>query len=123
MPEVTVEVAGRSYRMGCGEGEEAHLEGLTAMLDAEAQALLGQLGQMSEGRLLMMTALMVADRLSEAEKQTRQVERKLAESEKLAESRARPADLFGPEREAELTRRINALTAQIESIAVGSGSA
>jgi cell division protein ZapA len=118
MAEVTVDVGGRSYRMGCGEGEEAHLESLAAVIDAEAQALQQQFGQMAEGRLLMMTALMVADRLSEVEKKTRQVERKLAEAEKLAESRARPDDLFGPEREAELARRIDDLTAQIENIGV-----
>ena len=116
MAEVTVDVAGRSYRMGCGEGEEAHIESLAAVLYAEAQALQHQFGQMPEGRLLMMTALMIADRLSEAEKKTRRAERKLAEAENLAESRTRPDDLFGPEHEAELTQRINALVEQIESM-------
>jgi cell division protein ZapA len=116
MAEVTVEIAGRSYRMGCGEGEETHLESLATTLEAEAQALMHQFGHMPEGRLLVMTALMIADRLSDTERRMRQVERKLAEAEKLAETRARPTDLFGPEREAELTRRINALAAQIETL-------
>jgi len=39
MSEVTVEVAGRAYRLGCGEGEEEHLSGLAALIDAEAKAL------------------------------------------------------------------------------------
>jgi cell division protein ZapA len=114
MAEVTVDVAGRSYRLGCDEGEEAHVTGLAAMLDAEAGALQRQFGHMAEGRLLMMTALMVADRLSEAEEQSELAERKLAETKRLADSRAKSAGMFDPEREAELTQRINGLVAQIE---------
>ncbi len=116
MPEVTVDVAGRSYRLGCGPDEEEHLTGLAAKLDSEARGLLRQFGQMSEGRLLLMTALMIADRLAEAEDKTYQAEQRLAQSEKLAESRAQPSDMFDPEREEELTGRINALVAQIESM-------
>jgi len=110
MSEVTVDVGGRSYRMGCGEGEEDHLMGLAARLDNEAQALQRQFGQMPEGRLLMMTALMVADRLAEAEGKAQESE------QKLAKTRAQSASLFGQEREAELTKRINALVARIESL-------
>ncbi len=116
MSEVTVDVAGRSYRLGCGPDEEEHLTGLAANLDTEARGLLRQFGQMSEGRLLLMTELMVADRLAEAQDTTHQTEQRLAQSEKLAESRAEPSDMFNPEREEELTGRINALVAQIESM-------
>ncbi len=116
MGEVTVDIAGRSYRLGCGPDEEEHLTGLATMLDGEARGLVRQFGQMSEGRLLLMTALMIADRLAEAEDKTHQAEQRLAQSEKLAESRAQPADMFDPEREEELTSRINALVAQIESM-------
>lgn len=110
MPEVTVDVGGRSYRMGCGEGEEEHLLGLATRIDTEAQALQRQFGQMPEGRLLMMTALMIADKLAEVEDRAQQTEKKLATS------RAQSGDRFGPEREAELTKRINDLVARIESL-------
>ncbi len=116
MSEVTVDVAGRSYRLGCGADEEEHLTGLAVMLDTEAQTLLRQFGQMSEGRLLLMTALMIADRLAEAEDKTYQTEQRLAQAETLADSRAQPSDMFDPEREEELTSRINALVAQIDSL-------
>ncbi len=116
MPEVTVDVAGRSYRLGCGVDEEEHLTGLAVKLDTEARGLLRQFGQMSEGRLLLMTALMVADRLHEAEDKAHETKQRLAESEKLADSRAEAPDMFDPEREEELTGRINALVAQIESM-------
>jgi len=116
MAEVTVDVAGRSYRLGCGADEEEHLTGLAKMLDTEARGLLRQFGQMSEGRLLLMTALMVADRLNEADDKAYQAEQRLIHAEKLADSRAEAADMFDPEREQELTDRINALVAQIESM-------
>jgi cell division protein ZapA len=116
MSEVTVDVAGRSYRLGCGPDEEKHLTDLATMLDGEARGLLRQFGQMSEGRLLLMTALMIADRLAEAEDKTYQTEQRLVQSEALADSRAESADMFDPEREQELTSRINALVAQIENM-------
>ena len=116
MPEVNVDVAGRSYRLGCGADEEEHLTGLAEMLDTEARGLLRQFGQMSEGRLLMMTALMVADRLGEAQDQAYQIEQRLSKAETLAESHAQPSDMFNSDREEELTNRINALVAQIESM-------
>ena len=123
MSEVTVDVAGRSYRLGCGADEEEHLTGLAVMLDTEARGLLSKFGQMSEGRLLLMTALMIADRLAEAEDKTCQADQRLAQSEKLADSRAEPSDMFSPEREEELTSRINALVAQIENMNGEAGAA
>jgi cell division protein ZapA (FtsZ GTPase activity inhibitor) len=89
------------------------------MIDAEARALVRQFGQMPVGRLLLMTALMVSDRLAEAEARSRDAEARLAEAKKLADERAQPADMFGPEREESLTRRINLLAAKIEGVAGG----
>ena len=123
MPEVTVDIAGRSYRLGCGAGEEEHLTSLGAMLDTDARGLLRQFGQMSEGRLLLMVALMVADRLADAEDKIYQIEQRLTQAEKLAESRANPADMFSREREQDLTKRINTLVAQIESMGGLEGAA
>ena len=115
MAEVTVEVAGRAYRLGCGEGEEAHLSELAATLDNEARLLVRQFGQMPEGRLLLMTALMISDRLAESEAQIRATEQQLAEAKAHAESLAQPADMFDADREERLAKRINKLAEQIES--------
>lgn len=117
MTELTVEVAGRAYRLGCGEGEEEHLSGLAALIDAEAKALIRQFGQMPEGRLLLMTALMISDRLAESEARNRDAVGQVAAAKKLADSRSQPADMFGPEREERLARRINQLVQQIEGAA------
>ena len=104
MAEVTVEIAGRSYRLGCGEGEEEHLAGLAALIDAEARNLQKQFGNMQEARLFLMTSLLVADRLADAE--ARLVE--------LEESGANGID---PEREHELAERVTSLAEHIEKMA------
>jgi cell division protein ZapA len=66
MAEVDVTVAGRTYRLGCEDGQERHLAALAAAVDAEARAVAAQTGTLNEGKLLLMAALMMADRLAEA---------------------------------------------------------
>ncbi len=117
MPEVSIEVAGRTYRVGCGEGEEAHLDGLARVIDGEAGKLSRSMGQMTEGRLMLMSALMIADRLTEAEAALAAAERRAVNAEKLAETRAAPSDLFNPEREAEIARNLDALASRIDALA------
>lgn len=80
MAELDVMVAGRSYRLGCEDGQERHLASLAVALDAEARAIAGQTGAMSEAKVLLMTALMVADRLSEAEAALKAAQTALAEA-------------------------------------------
>ena len=116
MPEVTVDVAGRSYRLGCGEGEEVHLVRLAELIDNEATRLQRKMGQMTEGRLMLMSALMLADKLAEAEQAQAAAERKAANAEKLAEARA-SQDMFSPEREAQIAANLDALAERIEVLA------
>lgn len=117
MAELTVDVGGRSYRLACENGEEEHLSALCARIDAEARRLARGMGQMSEGRLMLMSALMIADKLHDAEKEITALGRKLAETKRLAEERAIPSDLFSKEREAQLGAEIAALAARLEALA------
>lgn len=78
MPQVNVTIAGKAYRMACGEGEEAHLEGLAAQYDgkiAEMRAAFGEIGDM---RLHVMAALMIADEVGEANARIARLEQELA---------------------------------------------
>lgn len=115
MPEVTIEVAGRSYRVGCGEGEEAHLLRIAKLVDNEATALAKKIGQMPEGRLMLMTALMLADKLNDATAAQTKAEQRAANAEKLAE--AKSGEDYGPEREAEIAANLDALAQRIELLA------
>ncbi|MBC7505970.1 MAG: cell division protein ZapA [Sandarakinorhabdus sp.] len=68
MGQVIVDIGGRNYPLSCRDGDEAHLAELASGIAAKADGLTVQLGQMSEARLLLMTALMIADELHEAKK-------------------------------------------------------
>ncbi len=63
MGQVIVDIGGRSYPLSCRDGDEAHLAELAAGIATKADGLTRSLGAMSESRLLLMAALMVADEL------------------------------------------------------------
>jgi cell division protein ZapA len=67
MASVRFNIAGRSYTLGCRDGDEARLQALAAALDADARRLTQQMGTMAESQLLVMLALMRADALAERE--------------------------------------------------------
>ena len=78
MPQITVTIAGKSFRMACGEGEEAHLEGLAALFNGKIDELRGSFGEIGDMRLQVMAALTMADELLEARKKVESLEAELA---------------------------------------------
>lgn len=66
MAHVIVQVNGRPYTMQCPDGEEDHLRELAVLLDSEVLRVKQSVGSVGDIRLLVMSGLMVADRLSEA---------------------------------------------------------
>ena len=66
MGSLTVNVNGRSYPIICGDGEEPHLEYLAEFVDKKVQDLMESVGNASEGQLLLMACLLIADDLSQA---------------------------------------------------------
>lgn len=67
MAQVSVTIAGRTYRMACGDGEEDHLRGLAARVAAQIEQLRGSFGEIGDTRLVVMAAITMADQLAEAE--------------------------------------------------------
>lgn len=65
MATIDVEIGGRKYPMSCRDGEEDSLREAAALVDARATDAASMLGQLSEARLLLFTALMLADDLKE----------------------------------------------------------
>lgn len=123
MAEVTVDVAGRSYRLGCGEGQERHLIGLAARVDGEAESI-SRMGHVPEGQLMLMSAIMLANQLSTAEQAVADAERKAAEAERRAasaeaeaERRVAEAGAAPPEREHEIVAGLETLAGRIENMA------
>ena len=66
MANVVVTVAERPDTMQCPDGEEDHLRELAQLLDTEVTRIKQSVGSIGDIRLLVMSGLMVADRLSEA---------------------------------------------------------
>ncbi|MEM6486973.1 MAG: cell division protein ZapA [Pseudomonadota bacterium] len=104
MAEARVEIAGRSYRVGCETGQEAHVQALGRRIDAETRALAGNPGAIPEARLLVMAALLLADKLTEAEAQI-------------------DAAGEGGGATAEIAAQIDALAERLEALAAGTGAA
>jgi cell division protein ZapA len=68
MAQISVSIAGRTYRMACADGEEDHLRGLAVRLDRKIDELRGAFGEIGDQRITVMAALTIADQLSEAER-------------------------------------------------------
>ena len=69
MAEVTVTIAGRTYRMACDEGQEAHLTGLGDQIDRKIADIRTSYGDIGDLRLTVMAAIVIADELSAARRQ------------------------------------------------------
>lgn len=92
MPEQTIVIGGKEFQVACQEGEEHFLLSAAKLLDAEAEVLLQQIGRMPESRMLLMAALMLADRTAGLEDQLRETRAQLAAREaEIDDFAARPA--------------------------------
>ncbi|RMH44681.1 MAG: cell division protein ZapA [Alphaproteobacteria bacterium] len=89
MPEVTISVGGRDFTIICQDGEEGYLRTAAALLDAEATALLEQIGRLPEPRMLLMAGLMLADKTAGLEDEVRALKNRLTQQERLIEEMSR----------------------------------
>ena len=78
MPQVTVTIAGKTYRMACVEGEERHLEGLAASYDAKIEEMRASFGEIGDMRLHVMAAIAQADELHETKRRIAALEAEVA---------------------------------------------
>ena len=77
MAQVSVTVAGKSYRIGCNDGEEPHLLALAAAVDAKISELRENFGEIGDMRLHVMAALTFADETSELRKRIDRLENEI----------------------------------------------
>ena len=97
MPEVEISIGGRFFEVACQEGEEAYLLSAAKLLDNEASALTKHMGRLSEGRLLLMAGLMLADKTSGLNDKLADLQDKLQTQERLiGEMRANSDDAIEP---------------------------
>lgn len=65
MAQVTIQINGRPYNVGCEDGQERHLAELAALFDNQVRKVSADVGQVGETRLFLMGALLLADELHE----------------------------------------------------------
>ena len=74
MAQVAVQINGKTFRMACDEGQEAHLMGLARELDGTIDTLRDSFGEIGDQRLTVMAGVVMADQLSEARARVRVLE-------------------------------------------------
>ena len=113
MGHVIVEVNGRPYTMQCPDGEEEHLRELARLLDSEVVRIKQSVGTVGDIRLLVMSGLMVADRLSEAIGRIEVLEQEIGNLE--SDRAARAAELYGLEQR--VAEQLNSAAGRLASAA------
>jgi cell division protein ZapA len=66
MAQISVDVNGRPYAVGCEDGQEAHLMELARLFDHQVRQVSQDMGQLGDTRLFLMGALLLADELTDA---------------------------------------------------------
>ena len=125
MPEIEVEIGGRTFEVACQEGEEHYLKFAAKMLDEEASVLTSQIGRIPEARMLLMAGLLLADKTASVEDRIAELRAELAEREaeltSLRNVKVEPERIEVPvvpqgvkDTLAEIAARAEALAAEIE---------
>ncbi len=129
MPQVLVNIDGRSYRLACNPGEEEHLTTLAKYVDGKIAEMHGAFRDIGDQRIVVMAALSIADELFEAKRKAEargtDAEGALAREKQAAENLARESEA----REVALTRvaalesAVAEAAARIEALAEGGAPA
>lgn len=67
MAEVTLTIGGYHYQLACRDGEEAHLARLGGIVDRKVGEARAAVGNASEVRQLLLSALLFADEMLDAQ--------------------------------------------------------
>lgn len=124
MPDEIITIGGKTFEVACQPGEEHFLQSAARLLDAEARVLLSQIGRLPEARMLLMSGLMLADKIAGLEDRVARAEEEAASARAEAERLAlaprgpAPAPAVPPAALAslaELAARAESLAEQIET--------
>lgn len=65
MAQVTLEINGKPYIVGCEDGQEGHLRDLASLFDRQVRLVAKEVGTLGDTRLMLMGALMLSDELAD----------------------------------------------------------
>ncbi|WP_040306326.1 cell division protein ZapA [Ahrensia sp. R2A130] len=78
MPQVAVQINGKTYRMACEEGQEAHLLDLAQRFDTTINQLKGSFGEIGDQRLTVMAGVFVTDEVTSLQQRIAGLESEVA---------------------------------------------
>lgn len=110
MGQVSVTLNGRTYRLECGEGEEAHLIELAEYLGTHVEVVKRKFGQVGDDRLILMASLHVMDELWDLKRQMQDMKAAMAE----ARRDRSVADESAKSRASDLAARVSAVADRLE---------
>ena len=119
MPEVAINLGDKKFTVTCQPGEESALESAASLLNEEASYLVSEIGQLSEQKLLLMSGLMLADKMfSQSPKLTKceaALEEALTKVKELEEVNNSPQAQSGQQ---DLLKQLSVITEKAEKIAL-----
>jgi cell division protein ZapA len=117
MAQISLTVHGRSYPVTCDDGQESQLLQLAEYIERKMAQLEGSVGQISEQRLLFMTCLVIADELSDTQRQVHGLKAALREGGADAEAGTHGGAAASAAGEEQAARALEACAQRIEAIA------
>ena len=67
MTELEISIGGRIFSVACENEEQDKVKSAAALINEEADSIQAQLGRLPEAKMLLLSALMIADRLVDVE--------------------------------------------------------
>jgi cell division protein ZapA len=106
MAQVSLTVNGRAFAVTCEDGQEARIRRLGQYIDAKIAEFVRSVGQVGEARLLLLSALVIADELADAE-----------EALRVAQNGSQAADAKAASAAEAMASGIHAIAQRVETIA------
>ena len=71
MTELEISIGGRIFSVACDSEEQEKVKEAAALINEEADTIQSQLGRLPESKMLLLSALMIADRLVDVETESK----------------------------------------------------
>ncbi len=71
MTELEISIGGRVFSVACDNEEQEKVKQAASLINEEAEAIQSQLGRLPESKMLLLSALMTADRLVDVESESK----------------------------------------------------
>ena len=76
MTELEISIGGRIFSVACDNEEQEKVREAAALINEEADAIQSKLGRLPETKMLLLSALMIADRLVDLESESKVLKEK-----------------------------------------------